>query len=233
MLRTSPPFYPTTFMPIIGNLSEFPLPEILNLIGRRTGKMRLLDVPEYGVMELHLRDGEIRSIQMPGGALEDENQVVDKLCHVVRAQCGMFEFNESSPRAILGHGAFPIQQMVMNLVFAVDEMNAQSVQDPNARFVLIASPEIWLEPDLQSFFDQTQELFVTAPTAKDIADTLGRDLAEVMAHLNNLLSLNIIQVLPSEVGDDDAQGKTKPFVLPKQSPAEDDTSGFHGYKAHA
>lgn len=198
--------------------------------------MRLLDVPEYGVMEIHLRDGEIRSIQMPGGSMEDEQQVVDKLCHVVRAQCGMFEFNEANPRQIMGTGDFPIQQMVMNLVFAVDEMNhAQSVQDPHSRFVLLSFPEIWLEPELQHFFDAAQHLFNTAPTAQEISTALRRDVTEVMAHLNNLLSLGIIHILPSETGDDDetrnGQDKTKPFVLPKERSEEG--GDFHSFKAHA
>jgi len=51
-------------MPILGDLSEFPLPEVLLLIGVRTGRLRLLDVPEFGIMDVDFSNGEVQSMHM-------------------------------------------------------------------------------------------------------------------------------------------------------------------------
>ena len=52
-------------MPIVGNLSEFPLPEVLILIGLRTGRLRLLDVPEsvsYTHLDVYKRQPSFRHL---------------------------------------------------------------------------------------------------------------------------------------------------------------------------
>ena len=77
------------FMPILGNLSEFPLPEVLLLIGARTGRLRLLDVPEFGILGVDVFNGEVHSIPIwQQNYLTEVADLIEKLSAVVQATGG-------------------------------------------------------------------------------------------------------------------------------------------------
>ena len=77
-------------MPIIGNLSEFPLPEVLLLIGVRTGRLRLLDVPEFGIMDFDFSNGEAQAMHLGSKTLTEAGEMIEKLSAVVQARASMF-----------------------------------------------------------------------------------------------------------------------------------------------
>src|SRR5271156_2646685 len=79
-------------MPIVGNLSEFPLPEVMLFIGHRTGRLRLLDVPEFGVLDIDIAKGEVQTMRIGISTFIETVMMLDKLSPIVQSQSGMFEF---------------------------------------------------------------------------------------------------------------------------------------------
>ena len=157
-------------MPIVGNLSEFPLPEVLLLIGIRTGRLRLLDVPEYGVLDLDISSGEVQTMHIGGQSFNETEKMLDKLSTVVHSQAGMFEFRLApvslSPRT-----------------------QALSIHD------LAIQPEIWVEPELNQFFQDALVLLTDGATQDELAQNLGIDPGLVYNHLNHLRMLGLTELL--------------------------------------
>src|SRR5882757_973760 len=103
-------------MPILGNLSEFPLPEILLLIGTRTGRLRLLVVPEFGMMEIDFSNGEAQTMHLGDRSLTESEDMIGKMSAVVQAQSGMFEFRLQPVASVTRQHPLLMNQLVISLV---------------------------------------------------------------------------------------------------------------------
>ncbi len=79
-------------MPLIGDLSEFPLPEVLLLIGSRTGQLRLYDAAEIRPLQIDLSEGLAHGLYIEGDCVTDRAQIVAELSFIVASGEGMFEF---------------------------------------------------------------------------------------------------------------------------------------------
>lgn len=193
-------------MPILGSLSEFPLPEVLLLIGMRTGRLRLLDVPEFGVMDVDFSNGEVQTMRMGADSFTDADAMIEKLSAVVQAQGGMFEFRLLPVASVQRHHPLMVNQLVMSLVCHVDEQMARkrTLASSSQRYALtIPQPEIWIEPELHGFFIGAHPLLAMGCHLEDLAQRLGLDAATVHVNLTNLRLLGLIQLV-----------ETKPETVP-------------------
>jgi hypothetical protein len=119
-------------MPIIGTMSEFPLPEIMQLIGQRTGLLRLLDIPEASTIEIELFKGNLCSLRFSDHFVDETNEVMKRLSQIIQAECGMFEFTESIGKEPTGSLRLPMNKLAMDLAFMVDEINGVSAAKKNS-----------------------------------------------------------------------------------------------------
>jgi len=183
-------------MPILGNLSEFPLPEVLLLIGARTGRLRLLDVPEFGVLEIDFFNGEVHTLYIGKRSLTEVDEVVEKLSAVVQAQGGMFEFKMHAVVPVKRPQPLTAMQLVMSLVCHVDEQVARQQAVPHHWYMLEAKqPEIWLEPELHEFFLAAIPFLKTGAYRDDLAERLKLHPDTVHKNLTNLRLLGFIKLV--------------------------------------
>jgi len=185
-------------MPIVGNLSEFPLPEVLLLIGVRTGRLRLLDVPEFGILDIDFSEGEAQAMHMGAKTFTEAGEMIEKLSAVVQAEGGIFEFRHfpvipvARPRPLL------INQLVMSLVCYVDEQMARekALTSPHYWYVLeVTQPDIWIEPDLNAFFIRARSFLATGVHLNNLAERLKLDVSVVHQNLTNLRLLGQIKMV--------------------------------------
>jgi hypothetical protein len=185
-------------MPILGNLSEFPLPEILLLIGGRTGRLRLLDVPEFGLMDVDFSNGEVQALYLAGETHITSDAMIDKLSAVVQAQGGMFEFRVHPVASIQRELPLRINELVLALVSHVDEVIAerQAFTSPDHRYILaVPQPEIWIEPELSVFFHEIKQYLVLGASMHELAAHLQIDPRVVHTHLTNLRLLGLLKLI--------------------------------------
>lgn len=185
-------------MPIVGNLSEFPLPEVLLLIGARTGRLRLLDVPAFGVLELDCFNGQVHSMYLGEATFTEVHEMIEKLSPVVQTQTGMFEFRAHAVVPV--HRAQPlfINQLVMSLVCHVDEQLARrKTADHGHQWYMLESPqpEIWIEPELHEFFLAAKPFLVHGTYRDVLAERLKLNSGIVHTHLTNLRLLGLIKLI--------------------------------------
>jgi hypothetical protein len=184
-------------MPIVGNLNEFPLPEVLNLIGTRTGRMQLLDIPEAGVLLMDLWEGHIISLQVAGVYVEDPTEVIRKLSHVVEGGYGMFEFRLMPPEDLRGSLRLALNRVAMDLCFEVDNAigTTRALIQANPTFVLISEHDIWLEPELQAFFNGIRGHLASGIDVKSASRIVGIEPPMAYANFNKLLQLGMVEIL--------------------------------------
>ncbi len=205
-------------MPILGNLAEFPLPEILLLIGQRSGRLRLLDVPgsDHGLIDIDIGQGQIYAMNLSGRHVLDEDPITHTLTTVVQSGGGMFEFTilhvptVSRPHPIL------INQLVMSLVFKVDENEAEkkSQDTPDDVYVLEKpDPEMWIEPDLAQFFMRAKDLLQHGARWEDLAKHLDMDVEQVRENLTNLRLLGVVNLMDEM----EREARSVPIKIPSES----------------
>jgi hypothetical protein len=185
-------------MPILGNLSEFPLPEVLLLIGMRTGRLRLLDVPEFGIMDVDLSNGEVQAMYLGKDTYTESDDMIQKLSAVVQAQGGMFEFRLRPVASVSRSHPLLVNQLVMSLVCYVDELVAQqrALTSPEHQYVLTSpQPEIWIEPELNEFFHQARPFLANGMALLDLASQLHMDYETVHMHLTHLRLLGLLKLV--------------------------------------
>jgi hypothetical protein len=184
-------------MPIVGNLSEFPLPEVLLLIGVRTGRLRLLDVPEFGILDVDLSNGEVQAMHMGGRHFTEAGDMIEKLSAVVQAQGGMFEFRLHPVAEITRPRPLVVNHLVMSLVCHVDELVARQQADAsnNHWYKLVSpQPEIWIEPDLHSFFLAASSHLLSGIQLEELANRLQISVNVVQQNLGNLRLLGLVKL---------------------------------------
>jgi len=172
-------------MPIVGNLSEFPLPEVLLLIGTRTGCLRLYNGGEFTDVEVDLSKGQAHNLRIEGNLVTDAAQIVAELSFVIEAGDGMFEFTVKPIVSVRPEEAMPVNELVMSLVLHVDEKLAKqrAVLAPELFYVLNQpAPEVALDRNLNLFLQQGLHLLAGGVRSEDLAEYMG--IAEEMTRLN-------------------------------------------------
>jgi Domain of unknown function (DUF4388) len=187
-------------MPIVGTLSDFPLPEVLLLIGSRTGQLRLYDVPEFGLMEIDLAEGHAYKLRIGINHIADPSQIVAELSVVVEMGQGMFEFQAGEVQLLKINEPLPIDQLVMRLVVHVDEKLAErraALATDLAYILENPEPEIWIESDLEQFYQDSKPYLEEGVRSVDLAKSLGLENDIVRLNLSNLRETGFVKLVDS------------------------------------
>ena len=183
-------------MPLIGQLSEFPLPEVLLLIGSRMGRLRLYDAHEFHPMELDLAQGRAHGLRIGTNLLTTSSQLIAELSFVVETGEGSFEF---TPRPIVAiTHSLPVSELVMQLVLHVDEKQARhsAVLGPELFYILEPQqPGADLSPELYLFLSQSRRLLAGGVRAEDLAEYLGQNNETVKLHLYDLHQFGFVKLV--------------------------------------
>ncbi len=185
-------------MPLVGNLSEFPLPEVLLLIGPRTGRLRIYDLPDYFPVELDLSDGEARGLRIGDYFLTEPSEIVSELSFMVEAGDGMFEFSVQPVGPAQREEPLPINEFVMLLVLHVDEKLAKqrALLAPQQFYLLkTPPPETSIDPGLNLFYSQCRHLLANGARYEDLADELGMEPETVRLNLDTLHQLGFVSLM--------------------------------------
>jgi hypothetical protein len=184
-------------MPIIGNLSEFPLPEVLILIGSRTGTLRLYDVPEFGIMDIDFSNGEVQAMTLGNQTLTALMDIIAKLSAVVQTGMGMFEFRIHPVSSVLREEPAMINRLVISLVYHVDEqLKQQTTLLPDSWYLMEThQPDIWMEPELHVFLSQAQPHLVAGVHLEELAKCLKLDVSQTYQKLTSLCQLGSVRLV--------------------------------------
>jgi len=185
-------------MPLSGDLAEFPLPEVLLLIGGRTGRLRLFDAPEFVPIEIDLSEGFAHGLHIGTTLLCESVQIVAELSHAIETGHGRFEFTSQPIVSVTREQPLAINELVMQLVLRVDEKLAKhrAVLAPELFYVLVAPvPTSDLDDNLKLFFLQSRQLLSGGVRSQDLAEYLGIDDEAARLHLYHLHQLGLVRLI--------------------------------------
>jgi hypothetical protein len=185
-------------MPLVGNLSEFPLPEVLLLIGSRTGRLRVYDLPDCLPMEIDLSEGQAHGLHIGDTFLTDIPQLIAELSFMVETGEGSFEFTAQPIVSVQREEPLAISELVMLLVLHVDEKLAkqQALLAPQQFYMLEGeTADLTINPQLNLFYLQSRQLLAGGVRAEDLAEYLGLEEPLVKSSLENLHQMGIVKLL--------------------------------------
>lgn len=196
---------------ISGDLIDLPIPEILNMLGRRSGKLEVEGVPDLNRLTLHVGDGFLRGFFDGEEEIADWIRVRDRLLTVMDSFEGKFEFRPSPATHLLGELNMPIPRLLSIIAATVDESGAfrDYFANPETCFKTLAAPNLWLDTQLFMFLEAAKPFLERGATALDLAKSLHLDLAQVQNSLFKLRSVGkIAPVIPDPDSDpEDAAAK--------------------------
>lgn len=184
-------------MAVFGNLAEFPLLEVVSMLEQRCGVLRFSKIGRFESLEFHLNNSELQGLVVDGRVMRDGFAAKDIVVEIANARDGQFEFQRvpvTSP-SLLNDLSIRISEVLLRRATLDDEWNKykQNLPDIETRFVLSSQELIWLDGDLQNFWQQVEPLLEYGSSAKDLALRLSLDLQAVQLNLYKLRTIGIIR----------------------------------------
>lgn len=182
-------------MAIIGELTEFSLPEVFNMVGHFSGKMRFLGTPTGAVLELHLLRGYLSALFVNQEPVTDILQVQDHLSSLVGPSSCIFEFHRTSEEGLQFDFSISIVTTLMRMACAADEMSASQDKfpDPQTVFVLTEKPGAAVDEDLFLFLRHTKQLLEHGANTEQISEAIRISIPRVQLCLFKLEELGLVR----------------------------------------
>ncbi|WP_448569438.1 DUF4388 domain-containing protein [Thermus sp.] len=174
-------------MAVFGNLRDMPFPDLVAMLGRRSGVLEVFGLPgKRQGYALALDGGKVVWVR-EGNRILDPLEARLVLQELLRLQEGAFEFTPGIPpagEAVLG---WPLERLLLTMTTVEDEFQAYRplLPDPKTRFQ-VAALEVWLEEPLYSFWERAKPLLQAGASAEDLASRLRLPLDEVRYYLHKL-----------------------------------------------
>ncbi len=178
-------------MAIFGSLRDMPFPDLVGMLGKRSGVLEIFNLPSHRQgYSIALEGGKVLWVR-EGRRTLDPLQARSVLQELFRMQHGSFEFVATIPPPppdgqVLG---WPLERLLLTMTAIDDEASAyrSSLPDPQTRFE-VASMDTWLEEPLWSFWERVAPLLARpgGVSSEEIARRLGLREREVAYYLYKL-----------------------------------------------
>lgn len=189
-------------MPVTGEIAELPLPELLNMMRYRAGKLILQGTAQVSEMVLHFTPGYLCGFQAENRILKSEVQVVDKLVGVTASPVGHFIFEPRHASSLMGSVRIGIDRLALIIVSKVDELSVHRAQLPPAHRVFRLAPAppdgssrpepAWEDADLAEFYRASETLLRCGISAEKLASIEQISMEQTQLYLYKLALLNLV-----------------------------------------
>jgi hypothetical protein len=182
-------------MAIFGSLDELPIPEILSMLGQRSGHLKVWDLPDDKRCDLYIDKGKLKALRINGRKVQEVFEVREEMVSLLSTTRGSFEFDRCAPKALQQGLNVSIQQLLLSAATAIDEIAAyrNNFADPRTRFQMLTSFDTWTDQELAHFWERAESTLMEGASAQELADMLAISLEQVQLTLYKLRSLGIIE----------------------------------------
>jgi hypothetical protein len=183
-------------MPVTGDIADLPLPELLNMMRHRSGKLSLLQTQQISEMQLHFIPGYLCGFMVDKHIIKSESQVVDKLVAVTAVPRGRFVFTPAHASSLMGSVRIQVDRLALIIVSQVDEIsvNKESLPAPHRIFRLQrpeGGPVEFEEQNLAEFYHNTVNLLKCGISAEKLASIEQVSTEQVQLYLYKLSILGL------------------------------------------
>ena len=214
-------------MPVTGDIAELPLPDLLNMMRHRSGKLTLLQTQQISEMHLHFTPGYLCGFMVDKHIVKSESQVVDKLVSVTANPVGHFVFTPAHASSLRGSVRIHVDRLALIIVSQVDEIsvNKQQLSPPHRIFRLqpVDKEVEFEEAGLADFFHSSLNLMKCGISAEKLAsiERVSTELVQLYFYKLSILGLVAPARRDSLWAQLDAVLETKstPLRLSEEAPA--------------
>lgn len=183
-------------MAVTGDIAELPLPELLNMMRHRSGKLSLLQTQQVSEIQMHFTPGYVCGFMVDKQIIRSESQVVDKLVSVTATPIGRFVFTPAHASSLMGSVRIQIDRLALIIVSQVDEIsvNKGSLSPPHRIFRLQRTDHSveFEEQNLSEFFHATVDLLKCGISAEKLASIVQIGTEQVQLYLYKLNILGLV-----------------------------------------
>ena len=183
-------------MPVTGEIAELPLPELLNMMRHRSGKLSLLQTQQVSEIQMHFTPGYVCGFMVDKHIIRSESQVVDKLVSVTASPIGHFVFTPAHASSLMGSVRIQIDRLALIIVSQVDEIsvNKASLSPPHRIFRLqrVDREVEFEEQNLAEFYHAAIDLLKCGISAEKLASIVQISPEQVQLYLYKLNILGLV-----------------------------------------
>ncbi len=183
-------------MPVTGDIAELPLPELLNMMRHRSGKLCLVQTQQVSEMQMHFTPGYLCGFMVDKHIIKSESQVVDKLVSVTATPIGRFIFTPAHASSLMGSVRIGVDRLALIIVSQVDEIsvNKQALPAPHRIFRLQKTDHAteFEEQSLAEFYHSAVNLLKCGISAEKLASIERISTEQVQLHLYKLMILGLV-----------------------------------------
>lgn len=171
---------------IFGSLDEMPLSEILPMLTKRVGKLRLSELADDQRVELYLNQLQLKGVAVNGVFVVRLPEVQQALHSVRDGASGKFDFVKFTPELMPNYFDLPIMPLVLEN--AADELEKYRpyFPDPRTRFRAVPTGNVQLDLNLLEFWRRSSYLLRRGASPAELAHELLLDLDQVQLSLHKL-----------------------------------------------
>lgn len=179
---------------LFGELSDFPFPELISMLGRRTGRLLVEDLDAGQRYVVHVHNGHLRSMSGPHEPLRTEEDVRRHITTLVSATRGNFSFTTVPQALIPQQHNLNLAQLMQTATAEVDELRRYRSQlpHPDTCFELTDAPAGHVPEDLTAFLAQASGHLAQGASAADLVRDLHLPLEDVQLRLLRLRHADVI-----------------------------------------
>ncbi len=183
-------------MPVTGDIAELPLPDLLEMMRHRSGKLQLLQTQQISEMQLHFTPGYLCGFMIDKHIIRSESQVVDKLVTVTKNPIGRFVYTPAHASSLMGSVRIGVDRLALIIVSQVDEIsvNRQQLSPPHRIFRLQRSENgaDFEDAQLAEFFHGSVNLLKCGISAEKLASIERISTEQVQLYLYKLSLLGLV-----------------------------------------
>lgn len=184
-------------MAIFGNLTEFPMLEVVGMLEHRCGALRFSHIGRYQTLEFHVNMGILQGLVVDGKVWRDGFDAKALLLELANQREGHFEFQRlpaTSPE-MYNDLAININEVLLRSATFDDEWNNYKDQlpDPKTRFTLAGEELVWLEGNLQTFWQRIEPLLEYGISIEDLAKRFEMDVRVVQMNFYKLRAVGVVR----------------------------------------
>lgn len=183
-------------MAIFGDLADMSTPEVLHMLGPRTGKLLIRPDPKKKY-ELHLSEGVILCFKDDGFSVRDTSALRLSVTNLLEMRVGGFEFSQTPLNTLEREVNFTQQeiwQIAASLDTETDTSTTEHTPDQATRFKLKTGfdTSLKLPDDLSDFMRRGHDQLFVGCSASELADSLRLPVAQIQVYFQRLRSLGRI-----------------------------------------
>ncbi len=181
-------------MSIFGSFDELPFPDVVSMLERRVGHLRVWNVSEGKRYTLHLNKGRLQALQVDTTWFRDMFELRETIISMMQASQGKFEFERCASSELATDFDRPMHLLLLSASTAIDEINLyrHHFADARTRFSVVGNLDTWADHHLQHFWQHGQTALVQGASAKELALSLGLSLEDVQLCLYKLRTLGVV-----------------------------------------